>query len=147
MQEQKANSSQHQPGTKHSAADAAPEFHAKTLPPGSAPKDKTFTSNPDLNNQKTFTSASSTLVGADSAYVHTGLGHPGSGQTSQELHDNSKPRASLVGLKEDYVQSDVDKIKDYPQHAKQRNLNEPAAGTRGNVGGPPAEEREPEHIE
>lgn len=137
----------HQPGTKHSAADAAPEFHAKTLPPGSAPKDKTFTPNPDLNNQKTFTSASSTLVGADSASVHTGLGHPGSGQTSQELHDNSKPRSGLVGLKEDYVQSDVDKIKDYPQHAKQRNLKEPAAGTRGNVGGPPAEEREPEHIQ
>jgi hypothetical protein len=50
-------------------------------------------------------------------------------------------------LKEDYVQSDVDKIKDHPQHAKQRNLKEPAAGTRGNVGGPPAEEREPEHIQ
>ena len=147
MQEQKANSSQHQPGTKQSAADAAPEFHAKTLPPGSAPKDKTFTPKPDLNNQKTFTSASSTLVGADSASVRTGLGHPGSGQMSKELHDNSKPRIDLVGLKEDYNQSDVDKIKDYPQHAKQRNLKEPAEGTRGNVGGPPAEEREPEHIQ
>ena len=79
--------------------------------------------------------------------MQTGLGHPGSGQTSQELHDNSKPRAGLVGLKEDHVQSDVDKIEDHRQHAQQRNLKEPAAGTRGNVGGPPAEEREPEHIQ
>lgn len=132
-----------------SAKDAAPEFKAQTLPPGTAPKSSTYTPNPDLNNQKTFTSASSTLVGADSGSVHTGLGHPGSGQTSQELHDNSTRSGGsggLVGRKEGYVQGNVRDIKDDPKHAKQRNLMEPAAGTRGNNGGPAAEEREPEQA-
>lgn len=141
----KLTPSKHQPGRIASEKDAAPEFRAQTLPAGTAPKSSTYIPNPDLNNQKTFTSASSTLVGADSGSVHTGLGHPGSGQTSQELHDNSKKgNRGLVGLKEDYEQSNIRDIKDDPKHAKQRNLKEPAAGTRGNLGGPPAEEREPE---
>ncbi|KAF2995242.1 hypothetical protein E8E13_002995 [Curvularia kusanoi] len=134
----------HQIGRKVSEADHAPEFHAQTLPAGSAPESKTHIPDPDLNNQKTYTSASSTLVGADSASVHTGLGHPGQGQTSRELHDNSKPREGLVGLKEDYVQGNVADLKDDPKHAKQRNLKEPAAGTRG--GQPSAEERIPEQL-
>ncbi|KAK4690479.1 hypothetical protein P7C71_g6319, partial [Lecanoromycetidae sp. Uapishka_2] len=66
--------------------DAAPEFHAQTLPPGSAPKDRTFAPNPvnetpgqALNNdndrmhgkESTKTTASSTLGGATSGDVHT----------------------------------------------------------------------------
>lgn len=144
-----ANISQHQPGKKVSAADHAPEFHAHTVPAGSAPSDKTFTPNPDLNNQKTFTSASSTLVGADSGSVHTGLGHPGQGQTSSELHDNSTHSGGsggLVGLKENHPQGNVADLKDDPKHAKQRNLKVDAAGTRGNTGGPPAEEMEPDQV-
>lgn len=140
---------QHQPGKKVSAADHASEFHAQTLPAGSAPPSKTFTPNPDLNNQKTFTSASSTLVGADSGSVHTGLGHPGSGQSSSELHDNSKQSGGsggLAGLKENYVQGNVADLKDDTAHAKQRNLQQPAAGTRGNAGGLSAEEMEPEQA-
>ncbi|KAF3041075.1 hypothetical protein E8E12_003191 [Didymella heteroderae] len=139
----------HQPGRIVSEADAAPEFRAKTLPAGTAPKSSTYTPNPDLHNQRMFTSASSTLVGADSGSVHTGLGHPVWGQTSQELHDNSKHSGGsggLAGLKEHYEQGNVRDLKDDPKHAKQRNLEEPAAGTRGNTGGPPAEEREPEQI-
>lgn len=138
---------QHQPGKLVSEADRAPEFHAETLPAGTAPKSSTYTPNPDINNQKTFTSASSTLVGADSGSVHTGLGHPGQGQTSSELHDNSKQSGGsggLAGLKENYVQGNVADLKDDPTHAKQRNLQQPEAGTRGNVGGPPAQELEPE---
>lgn len=138
---------QHQPGKKVSPADAAPEFHAKTLPPGTAPKSATHTPNPDVNNQNTFTSASSTLVGADSAAVHTGLGHPGQGQSSASLHDGSARgggSGGLAGLKEGYVQGSVKELEDDPEHAKQRNLMEPAAGTRGDVGGAPAQEREPE---
>ncbi|KAF2736329.1 hypothetical protein EJ04DRAFT_169730 [Polyplosphaeria fusca] len=78
----------HQPGVLASESDRAPEFSAQTLPPGTAPKESTFQPNPDLKNQKIFQSASSTLQGADSADVHTGLGHPGHGQTSSELrHD------------------------------------------------------------
>ncbi|KAF9695714.1 hypothetical protein EKO04_006592 [Ascochyta lentis] len=139
----------HQPGKIVSEADRAPEFHAETLPAGTAPKADTFTPNPDINNQKTFTSASSTLVGADSGSVHTGLGHPGQGQTSSELHDGSKQSGGgggLAGLKENYEQGNVADLKDDPTHAKQRNLNREEAGTRGNVGGPAAQEQEPEQA-
>ncbi|KAL8919128.1 MAG: hypothetical protein Q9172_005132, partial [Xanthocarpia lactea] len=66
--------------------DAAPEFNAKTLPPGSAPADRTFQPNStsevpsQANNdnvlrshgkESTHTPASSTLGGATSADVHT----------------------------------------------------------------------------
>jgi hypothetical protein len=134
-----------------SEADRAPEFSAQVLPAGSAPASKTFTPNPDLNNQKTFTSASSTLVGADSGTVHTGLGHPGQGQSSSELHDGSKKQggagAGLAGLAENYDQSEIKDLKDDPKHAHQRNLGDVPAGQRGNTGGPPAEEREPEQAQ
>ncbi|KAH6644761.1 hypothetical protein C7974DRAFT_27423 [Boeremia exigua] len=139
----------HQPGKKFSEADHAPEFHSKTLPAGTAPRANTYTPNPDLNNQKTFTSASSTLVGADSQSVHTGLGHPGQGQSSSELRDNSKHSGGsggLAGLKETYEQGDIAELKDDPTHAKQRNLKEDAAGTRGNTGGLAAQEMEPEQA-
>ncbi|KAF2642091.1 hypothetical protein P280DRAFT_468540 [Massarina eburnea CBS 473.64] len=84
----------HQPGKKVSPADHAPEFHAQTLPAGTAPAESTFTPNPDVNNQNVPQSASATLNGADSKDVHTGLGHPGSGQTSQEKHAGSKGQAT-----------------------------------------------------
>ena len=140
---------QHQPGKLVSEADRAPEFHAQTLPAGSAPKADTYTPNPDINNQKTFTSASSTLVGADSGSVHTGLGHPGQGQSSSELHDNSKQgggSGGLAGLKENYGQGNVADLKDDPTHSTQRNLNRDQAGTRGNTGGLAAQEMEPEQA-
>ena len=85
--------------------DAAPEFTAKTLPPGSAPESNTFkpnnisevpgqADNPDVERshgkESTKTSASDTLGGSTSADVHTGLGHPGQGQTSSELRDADK---------------------------------------------------------
>jgi hypothetical protein len=141
--------SQHQPGKIVSEADAAPEFSAQTLPAGTAPKESTFTPNPDINNQKTYTNALNDLNGADSGSVHTGLGHPGQGQSSSELRDNSTHSGGsggLAGLKENHGQGNVASLKDDPTHAKQRNLNEPSAGTRGNTGGPAAEEREPEQA-
>ncbi|KAK7179031.1 hypothetical protein PSPO01_14925 [Paraphaeosphaeria sporulosa] len=42
-----------------------------------APALSTFTPNPVLNNQKMYRDASSTLGGATSPDVRTGLGHPG----------------------------------------------------------------------
>merc|ERR1711988_1134849 len=73
----------------HVGNDAAPEFSAETYPPGTAPSDRTFKPNP-VDETSTENSAapkaSDTLGGATSAEVHQGLGHPGSGQTSQELH-------------------------------------------------------------
>ncbi|KAL9114380.1 MAG: hypothetical protein Q9187_007472 [Circinaria calcarea] len=97
----------HKPGVKV-GNDAAPEFHAKTLPPGTAPKDRTFAPNPigeipsQANNdladrshgkESTVTSAESTLGGATSADVHQGLGKPLQGQTKREQRDGWKDKA------------------------------------------------------
>lgn len=99
---------QHQIGVKASPADNAPEFHAQTLPPGTAPKESTFQPNPvneipgQANNPDVLrshgkegvrTDPLSTLPGATSADVHTGLGHPGQGQTSTEIrHEGAHGR-------------------------------------------------------
>lgn len=108
----------HQPGLKVSGKDSAPEFSAQTLPAGTAPKSQTFTPNPqseipgqahnvnvlsDDEKQSTYTSAESTLGGADSGEVHKGLGHPGAGQTSAEIrhdgqHHRKRDRAGLEGV-------------------------------------------------
>ncbi|KAI4221055.1 MAG: hypothetical protein L6R36_007167 [Xanthoria steineri] len=79
--------------------DTAPTFNAKTLPPGSAPTDRTFQPNnisetpsqasnpnvlPSQDKADTHTTASSTLGGATSGDVHTGLGKPVQGQN---VHD------------------------------------------------------------
>jgi len=98
-------------GQKVSPADYAPEFHAKTLPPGSAPAANTFKPNPvneipgqadnDLVNRQHGKEETKTgaldMPGATSADVHKGLGHPGQGQTSSELHNDGKQ--SGAGLK------------------------------------------------
>jgi len=95
----------HKPGTIASEEDAAPEFNAQTLPAGSAPAANTFTPNSTSETpgqadnadtlrahgkESTYTSAESTLGGTDSAAVHTGLGHPGQGQTTNELKKDGK---------------------------------------------------------
>ncbi|CAN9098575.1 unnamed protein product [Alternaria alternata] len=136
----------HQPG-KLVGNDAVPEFHAQTLPAGTAPASKTFQPNPDLNNQKMYHQASDTLQGATSGDVHTGLGHPGQGQTSQELHDGSRKGQGLTGLagnvKDQQTGGSIETLKDDPTHAAQRNLDDVPTGQRGNTGGAPAQEREP----
>lgn len=89
--------SQHQPG-QQVGNDAAPEFHAKVLPAGSAPKKDTYQPNPvnevpgqALNpDTEGATKASDTLTGATSADVHTGLGKPIDGQSSAEQHNDGK---------------------------------------------------------
>jgi hypothetical protein len=91
--------------------------------------------------------ASDTLQGATSADVHTGLGHPGQGQTSSELHDGSRVGQGLAGLaanvKDQQSGGSIETLKDDPKHAAQRNLDDVPTGQRGNAGGPPAEEKEP----
>lgn len=143
----KADTSQHQPG-KLVGNDAAPEFHAEVLPAGSAPASKTYQPNPDLNNQKMYQDASSTITGATSGDVHTGLGHPGQGQTSKELrHSDKKDGTGLAGRASSVEQGNVRSLKDDPRHADQRNLGDVPTGQRGNTGGPPAQERIPENAE
>ncbi|KAJ9664111.1 hypothetical protein H2201_005351 [Coniosporium apollinis] len=158
----------HKPGVLASEKDRVPEFHAKTLPPGSAPPENTFRPNPndevpraadyrdDNDPEAEQTSASDTLGGATSADVHTGLGHPGQGQTSTELrHDGSHGRKKqghgLVGVGASGV-GNASKLVDphLPEHADQRAQDKEEVGVvpnRGNVGGPAAEERVPETSE
>lgn len=97
---------QHAPGVKV-GNDAVPEFNAETYPPGTAPRENTFEPNPvnEVPGQaqnpsaQATTAASDTIPGATSADVHQGLGHPGSGQTSQELHGtHKKDRSGLTGV-------------------------------------------------
>jgi len=107
----------HQPGAKASPADHAPEFSAQTLPAGTAPASSTYQPNPvsevpgQANNpdvershgkEGVRTDPLSTLPGATSADVHTGLGHPGQGQTSNEIrhdgqHKRKKQRSGAEG--------------------------------------------------
>lgn len=140
----------HAPGTKV-GNDAKPEFHAKTLPPGTAPSSNTFT--PNTQNEipgqamnpniakETWTDAQSTITGATSADVNTGLGKPASGQTSQELHDGSHERAGLEG---------VGASRKDPIRERALDIDVPK-GTRGKSAHPEdipgAEERLPESAE
>ncbi|KAL9007671.1 MAG: hypothetical protein Q9173_007110, partial [Seirophora scorigena] len=104
--------SQHKPGVLV-GNDNAPEFTAKTLPPGSAPADRTFkpnnisevpgqADNPDVlrshGKESTQTTAESTLGGATSGDVHQGLGKPIQGQSSSELHGGKAGAGREGGL-------------------------------------------------
>ncbi|KAL9111684.1 MAG: hypothetical protein Q9227_003958 [Pyrenula ochraceoflavens] len=103
----------HQVGKLVSEKDRAPEFSAQTLPPGSAPADRTFVPNTrsevpgqadneqtlrQHGKESTYTPASATLGGATSGDVNTGYGHPGQGQSSAELrHDGQSGRTRQGG--------------------------------------------------
>ncbi|KAJ6786089.1 hypothetical protein PWT90_05977 [Aphanocladium album] len=78
--------------------DRVPEFNAESHPPGTAPASRTFKPNPNdqipggSEDGTSGAKASDTIVGATSADVHQGLGHPGSGQTSQEFHGGHRKK-------------------------------------------------------
>lgn len=167
-----SNLSQHKPGVRASEADNAPEFHAQAVPSGTAPAEDLYQPNPsdevpplanrarNADPESGTASAADTLGGATSADVHTGLGHPGQGQTSTELrhegqHTASKQGTGLVGkastMNTGGVYNDGQAVdqKD-PGFANQRALDKEQgdmAGQRGNIGGPAAEERLPETSE
>lgn len=97
------SSPQHQPGRLATEADkAGEEFHAQTLPAGTAPKADTYApqTTQDVLTATETTSAQDTITGATSGDVHMGHGHPGSGQSSNELHhDGGKTHGgSLQGV-------------------------------------------------
>lgn len=81
--------------------------------------------------------------GSTSADVHTGLGHPGSGMTSQERHDGSNAKQGLEGAGATVKQSTVDPHDPKFAHHRAEDSDVATIG-RGNVGGPAAEERLPE---
>jgi len=138
--------------------DAAPEFHAKTLPAGSAPASRTF--KPDTDNEvppdgtdadAAQPNAADTIIGATSADVHTGLGHPGAGQSSAEIHHDGQshrknPGQSLEGTGATAGQSGINAHD--PAFADQRALNKDNAKVDGrDAGGAPAQDRLPESAE
>ncbi|KAL5333274.1 hypothetical protein BJX70DRAFT_406352 [Aspergillus crustosus] len=104
----------HAVGVKASPADRAPEFHAQTQTPGTAPSGSSYQANPidhpgeqALNpnvershgKESVKTTAEQSLQGATSKDVHRGLGKPISGQTTTELRENANkhPRKGLEG--------------------------------------------------
>ncbi|KAL8645255.1 MAG: hypothetical protein Q9210_006815 [Variospora velana] len=128
--------------------DTAPEFTAKTLPPGSAPADRTFkpnnisevpsqANNPDVlrshGKESTHTTASSTLGGATSADVHQGLGKPIQGQSSSELHGGKAGagrEGGLVGVGASGAPSGNQMV-DEETHPEQRGLEKEGAKVAG----------------
>ncbi|KAM5469795.1 hypothetical protein MauCBS54593_004349 [Microsporum audouinii] len=78
----------HKPGVKASPADYAPEFHAQSVPVGSAPPEHTYQPHPSeeyAGDEEGGVPASSTLTGASSADVDRGMGKPMQGETRTEL--------------------------------------------------------------
>jgi len=141
--------------------DGVPEFSAKTIPAGTAPADRTFKPNnisevppmkdysDDADPESERASAQDTIPGATSADVHTGLGHPGQGMTSNELrHDGMKGgKHQSVGLEGVASGAKGSKLVDShdPQFQDQRALNKEEADVgRGTRGGAAAEEMVPE---
>jgi len=142
--------------------DARPEFNAQILPPGSAPSDRTFrptdnsevppVTQTDNNDSAVSQPPPNDFPGATSGDVHTGLGHPGQGQTSTELrHDGQHTRKKIGsggtdGLQHGAQGKTVDPHD--PKFAGQRALDKDDAQVgRGSLGGPAAEERLPESSE
>jgi hypothetical protein len=96
--------------------------------------------------------AANTLPGTDSKAMHTGLGHPGQGQTSSELrhdgqHHAKKQGTGTVGLNT-VGQSQKELNPQDPQFANQRKLDQDyPTGARAGVGGNAGEDRIPEPAE
>ncbi|EEH10298.1 conserved hypothetical protein [Histoplasma capsulatum G186AR] len=87
----------HKPGTKASPTDYVPEFHAQTLPAGSAPSGRTFAPHPSGQAPEEGTPAIDALGGADSRELNRGLGQPVWGETSSQLHHDGQPRRKHHG--------------------------------------------------
>ncbi|KAK2796575.1 hypothetical protein FQN51_009266 [Onygenales sp. PD_10] len=80
----------HQMGRKATPADRAPDFHAKTMPPGTAPPDSTWQPRTAYQEPSGAATANETLGGADSRDVNKGLGQHAWGETSAELHHDGE---------------------------------------------------------
>ncbi|OAX84866.1 hypothetical protein ACJ72_00768 [Emergomyces africanus] len=87
----------HKPGKKVSPADYVPEFHAQTLPAGTAPPDRTFASHTAGQAPEEGTPAIEALGGADSRELNKGLGQPIWGETSAQLHHDGQPHRKHHG--------------------------------------------------
>ncbi|PLB44545.1 hypothetical protein P170DRAFT_430422 [Aspergillus steynii IBT 23096] len=150
----------HQPGRKVAPQDFAPENEPQVFPPGTAPASNSYTPHPTnevagqaLNpnverghgKESVKTNPGDTLMGATSQDVHTGFGHPGSGQTSTELHHDGQhgrknPGSGLEGVGAS-MQGNYERT-----IPSQRGIDRDQAkpNQRGDKGALAAEDREPE---
>ncbi|KAE8164912.1 hypothetical protein BDV40DRAFT_298003 [Aspergillus tamarii] len=153
----------HQPGRKVSPKDHAPEFHAKTYPPGTAPASNSYTpntqsevgsqaQNPNVERshgkESVKTTADQSLQGATSKDMHTGLGQPGGGQTSAELrHDGQQHRKNPGGGLEGVGASKEPRTERQIPGLRGLERDEAQGGQRGDKGALAAEDRQPESAE
>ncbi|KAF3492012.1 uncharacterized protein GIQ15_01529 [Arthroderma uncinatum] len=86
----------HKPDVKASPADNVPEYHAESVPVGSAPPEHTYQPHPSeeyAGDEEGGASASATLTGATPADVYRGMGKPLQGETRTEMrHDGEHHR-------------------------------------------------------
>ena len=151
---------QHQPGRITSEADKHEEFHAETLPAGSAPASKTFKPNnisevppmkdysADAEPETSENSAQATMPGATSGDVHQGLGRPVQGQSSSELRHDAKAGSSggLEGVGASGVKSAnlVDaRDPEFAQSNRALEKEDAKISGRNETGGAAAEDRVP----
>ncbi|KAH8699191.1 hypothetical protein BGW36DRAFT_358696 [Talaromyces proteolyticus] len=145
----------HKPGAKVSAHDQAPEFHAQTLPPGTAPASSSYLPNPinetpsQANNDSTlrghgkesvYTNPLDSYPGATSADVDKGFGKPMDGQTSNELRHNGEHHRKHHGSGYEGVGGTG-----HGQRGLERDWTH--GGQRGDKGAPAAEDMLPESAE
>lgn len=170
-------SSEHKPGVLASESDKAPEFHAQTLPPGTAPAGSSFQPNPtsevpgQANNdavlrghgkESAYTKPLDAYPGATSKDVDNSFGKPGTvGQTSHEQrhacadHHRKHHGSGLEGVganagpkHSEHGPGDKQKV-DPKYNPSQRALDKEDAkpGTRGEKGALGAEEMVPQSAE
>ncbi|EED22373.1 conserved hypothetical protein [Talaromyces stipitatus ATCC 10500] len=160
----------HKPGVLASETDKADEFHAQTLPPGTAPAGSSYQPNPinevpgQANNddvlrahgkERTYTNPLTTYPGATSKDVDNSFGKPAMSQTSNEQrhagaeHHRKHHGAGLEGVGANAEpQQDRQKV-DPRYNPGQRALDreEAVPGTRGGRGIAGAEELPPQTAE
>ncbi|KAI1298101.1 hypothetical protein F5Y03DRAFT_386791 [Xylaria venustula] len=87
--------------------DRVPEFHAKTYPPGTAPRENTYQPRPEgefsAQAYDNAPSAADTIHGATSRDLYAGMGKPFQGQENREikkLHGKhrKKERSGIAGV-------------------------------------------------
>jgi hypothetical protein len=147
MEIQRLTCQQHKPGNEQ-GNDAAPEYHAQTFSPGTAPPENTFqpnpinsdvgqANNPDSMHEEGHTAALD-MPGATSKDVHNSIdfehGRPMIGQTSRELHGyhagkRKKERSGLEGVGASTNESVFDQVRDHV--ADKENVEK---GQRGKSG-------------
>lgn len=139
--------------------EGVPEFHAQTLPAGTAPREQTFEPKNDLN-VAAADAANDRLTdplqwaGSTSGDLHKGIGKPMQGMTSTELrHDGQHGRKhEKLGLTRYGMQDSVPGGGDLGQvnprdDDSQRALDKDVGGVngpRGNKGEKVAEDQPPE---